>query len=560
MEENVVLSGKEISKKFGGNQVLKNISLEIYEGDFTVIMGSSGSGKSTLLYCLSGMDRVSLGTVCYRGRDVTKSTERELTRLRAEEYGFVFQGTHLAGNLTLYENILMGGFVSTKYSEKESRAYADQLVERMDLSEAKDRLPSEVSGGEAQRAAVARAVISKPDLLFADEPTGALNKANSEEVMNLFSSLNARGQTILLVTHDKNAALRGNRILYLEDGEIMGELALPLEQEAAVQKNASEYFFFISLSMLFRAMGTILGAALRAVKDTKTPLYISVIANGLNILLNYLLIYTAGWGVQGAAVASAVSYLVFGILMFAAYRRNVLLCWKWREFQIVPAKLKECVRVSLPVLGTGATSCLGYVVFARLVSGMGTTVFAAHSIAVTAETIFYIAGYGLRTATSTLVGNALGEGDGDKIRLVGRVSTMVTVSMMCLNGVLLYFLSAPLMSLLTNSEQVAELDAAMLRLVAFSEPFFGMMIVAEGIFYGLGKTRYPFVVETFSMWGIRILFTSLVVLVWKLDLTAVWYCMIADNVCKALLLMAGVSRKNKLLAKQGIIPYHSIDL
>ncbi len=315
--------------------------------------------------------------------------------------------------------------------------------------------------------------------------------------------------------------------------------------EAAVQKNASEYFFFISLSMLFRAMGTILGAALRAVKDTKTPLYISVIANGLNILLNYLLIYTAGWGVRGAAVASAVSYLVFGILMFAAYRRNVLLCWKWREFRIVPAKLKECVRVSLPVLGTGATSCLGYVVFARLVSGMGTTVFAAHSIAVTAETIFYIAGYGLRTATSTLVGNALGEGDGDKIRLVGRISTMVTVSMMCLNGVLLYLLSAPLMFLLTNSEQVAELGAAMLRLVAFSEPFFGMMIVAEGIFYGLGKTRYPFAVETFSMWGIRILFTSLVVLVWKLDLAAVWYCMIADNVCKALLLMVGVRRNNK---------------
>ncbi len=316
--------------------------------------------------------------------------------------------------------------------------------------------------------------------------------------------------------------------------------------EPAVQKNASEYFFLISLSMLFRTMGTILGAALRAVKDTKTPLYISVIANGLNILLNYLLIYEAGWGVRGAAVASAVSYLVFGILMFAAYRKNTLLCWKWREFQIVPSKLKECARVSLPVLGTGAASCLGYVVFARLVSGMGTTVFAAHSIAVTAETIFYIAGYGLRTATSTLVGNALGEGDRNKLRLVSKISTVVTVSMMCVNGVLLYLISEPLMLLLTNSRQVALLGAKMLRLVAFSEPFFGMMIVAEGIFYGMGKTRYSFIVETFSMWGIRILFTSLVVLVWKLDLAAVWYCMIADNVCKALLLTAGVRREQKV--------------
>lgn len=211
----------------------------------------------------------------------------------------------------------------------------------------------------------------------------------------------------------------------------------------------------------------------------------------------------------------------------------------------MPSKLKDCARVSLPVWGTGATSCLGYVVFARLVSGMGTTVFAAHSIAVTAETIFYIAGYGLRTATSTLVGNALGEGNREKIRLVSKISVIVTVSMMCVNGCLLFLVSESLMSLMTNSRQVAELGAGVLRLVAFSEPFFGMMIAAEGIFYGLGKTRYPFVVETFTMWGIRILFTMLVVLVWKLDLTAVWYCMIADNVCKALLLMAGVRIEQK---------------
>lgn len=313
--------------------------------------------------------------------------------------------------------------------------------------------------------------------------------------------------------------------------------------EKTVQKNASEYFFIISLSMLFRALGTVLGATLRAVKDTKTPLYISAAANVLNIILNYLFIYKAAWGVQGAAVSSAISYIIFGILMFAAYRRNALLSWKWQEFCIIPSKLKQCIRVSLPVLGTGITSCMGYVVFARLVAGMGTTVFAAHSIAVTAETIFYIAGYGLRTATSTLVGNALGEGNPDKIRLVSKISMVVTVAMMCVNGILLYLVSDSLMSLLTNSSQVAGLGARVLRLVAFSEPFYGMMVVAEGIFYGLGKTKYPFIVETFSMWGIRILFTSLVVLVWQLDLAAVWYCMIADNVWKALFLIAGVKRQ-----------------
>ncbi len=236
MEKNVVLSGKGIYKNFGETQVLKNISLDISEGDFTVIMGSSGSGKSTFLYALSGMDQVSGGTVSYRGKDVTGCREKEMSRLRAEEYSFVFQGAHLAGNLTLYENILMGAFVNTKYSEKESRDYADTLMERMNLSEVKDRLPSEVSGGEAQRAAVARAVVSRPELLFADEPTGALNKANSEEVLNLFSDLNAEGQTILLVTHDRNAALRGKRILYLEDGNITGELSLLPEQDEAERK------------------------------------------------------------------------------------------------------------------------------------------------------------------------------------------------------------------------------------------------------------------------------------------------------------------------------------
>ncbi len=242
MEKNIVLSGTGIFKSFGENKVLKNISLDICEGDFTVIMGDSGSGKSTLLYTLSGMDRVSGGTVSYRGKDVTGCREKEMSRLRAEEYGFVFQGAHLAGNLTLYENILMGAFVSTKYSEEESRAYADTLVERMNLSEAKDRLPSEVSGGEAQRAAVARAVVSRPKLLFADEPTGALNKANSEEVLNLFSSLNEEGQTILLVTHDQNSALRGKRILYLEDGTIKGEFTfLPEQNEEERKKGLSQW-------------------------------------------------------------------------------------------------------------------------------------------------------------------------------------------------------------------------------------------------------------------------------------------------------------------------------
>lgn len=236
--ENIILSAKNIKKSFDGStDVLCGISVELYQKDFTVIMGSSGSGKSTLLYALSGMDTVSAGQILYQGKDITNLPEREMAKLRAEDYGFVFQKTHLVSNLTLYENIVLAGFVSGKFTKQQVVERAEELIEQMNLSQAKNRLPSAASGGEAQRAAVARAVIASPQLLFADEPTGALNRANSTEVLNLFSSLYEEGQSVLLVTHDKEAALRGNRILYLEDGRLIGELKLtPYQGKDAVRE------------------------------------------------------------------------------------------------------------------------------------------------------------------------------------------------------------------------------------------------------------------------------------------------------------------------------------
>ncbi len=222
----LLLSREKVKRNFGENSVLQGIDLSIYAGDFTVVMGSSGSGKSTLLYALSGMDTVSSGKVVYQGRDITALSEKELAHLRAGEFGFVFQRMHLVSSLSLYENIVIAGYISNKGTEEEIREKADKLVERMNLSGAEKRLPSEASGGEAQRAAIARAVISSPQILFADEPTGALNKANTLEVLDLFSALNREGQSVVLVTHDKEAALRGNRILYLEDGMVVGELEL----------------------------------------------------------------------------------------------------------------------------------------------------------------------------------------------------------------------------------------------------------------------------------------------------------------------------------------------
>ena len=298
---------------------------------------------------------------------------------------------------------------------------------------------------------------------------------------------------------------------------------------------ASRYFFIVSIPMVFRTASSVLGDALRAVQDTKTPMLISVAANILNIILNYILIYPMGLGVAGAAISSAVSYTMSGILMYLVYRRKQELHWKWITFSAEAELLKECTAVGSPVLGTSVVSCLGYVVFASLVSGMGTTVFAAHSIAVTAETIFYVPGYGLRTATSALIGTARGEKDDEKIAAVGKLSVLLTLGIMCVSGVILYIGAYPLMSLFTPSAAVAELGGEMLRIVALSEPFFGLMIVLEGIFYGLGRTRYAFGVETFGMWGVRIFSTFLCVRVWGLGLRAVWYCMIADNICKAVL-------------------------
>ena len=204
-----LLTAKNVCKSFaheGGQiHVCNHVNLELYEGDFTVIMGTSGSGKSTLLYVLSGMDKATAGEVLYQGSDLTAMKEKQLAALRKQDFGFILQ---LATRL-------------------EQARQTEKLLEQRGLSQVKNHLPSQVSGGQQQRCAIARAVIHTPKLLFADEPTGALNRANTTEVLNLLTQYNQAGQSILMVTHDLRAALRADRILYLEDGKITGELKLP---------------------------------------------------------------------------------------------------------------------------------------------------------------------------------------------------------------------------------------------------------------------------------------------------------------------------------------------
>lgn len=226
-----ILTAKDVCKSFahngGQNHILSHVNVEIYEGDFTVIMGPSGSGKSTLLYALSGMDRATAGQVLFQDSDIVKMKEKHLASLRQKDFGFIFQQMHLVSNLSLYENVVVPGYLNKEKSAKEVNARADELLEKMGISHIKTHLPSQVSGGEQQRCAIARAVIHEPKLLFADEPTGALNRKNTTEVLNLLTELNQNGQSILMVTHDTRAALHATRILYLEDGNVIGELTLP---------------------------------------------------------------------------------------------------------------------------------------------------------------------------------------------------------------------------------------------------------------------------------------------------------------------------------------------
>lgn len=221
----IILKGRGISKSFDGIRVLENIDIDIPKGSFTVIMGSSGAGKSTLLYALSGMDKPDLGQIEYKGKSITELSERQMSKLRSEEFGFIFQQIHLVSSLTLFENVTVAG-CARKADTADVIKRTEKLFEKMNLLGVKDKLPSEVSGGEGQRAAVARAVIKNPGIVFADEPTGALNRSNTDGVLDLLSGIHNEGQTVLMVTHDMHCALRGDRIIYLDDGHIKGELSL----------------------------------------------------------------------------------------------------------------------------------------------------------------------------------------------------------------------------------------------------------------------------------------------------------------------------------------------
>jgi putative ABC transport system ATP-binding protein len=225
----MLIKAEKLCKSYASDglqtHVLKNIDLEIKEGEFAVVMGSSGSGKSTLLYCLSMMDKATSGDLHYGDMRLNKLNDNQMAGLRRKEFGFIFQQIHLVPNLTLFENIAVPGYLTM--NAKDSHNRADELLGQVGLSGLGKRLPTQVSGGQAQRAAVARALVNSPKVLFADEPTGALNSSTGQEILDLLTMLNQAGQTVLMVTHDVKAATRAGRLIYLKDGVIGGEMTLP---------------------------------------------------------------------------------------------------------------------------------------------------------------------------------------------------------------------------------------------------------------------------------------------------------------------------------------------
>lgn len=230
MMKNILLQTDKLSKSFssGGTlqHVLKNIDLQLYEGDFTVIMGASGAGKSTLLYALSGMDTPSLGTIAFGGKNISDLNSDKLAVFRREHCGFVFQQIYLIDGMSVMDNVLAAGLLVNK-DKKGLVKRAKELFWKVDISEeTQKKFPTQISGGEAQRVGIVRALINAPEILFADEPTGALNSKTGADVLDTLTDFNEQGQSVVMVTHDMRSARRGNRILYLKDGVILGECDL----------------------------------------------------------------------------------------------------------------------------------------------------------------------------------------------------------------------------------------------------------------------------------------------------------------------------------------------
>ena len=317
-----------------------------------------------------------------------------------------------------------------------------------------------------------------------------------------------------------------------------------MQVDPAIQTLAAQYFFILYLPMLPRTATIIFGTVLRAAGDTKTPMKIGVAVNLINVVLNYLLIYPtrqihvlgmeltmpgAGWGVLGAAAASAIAFAYGGIAITGVLWKHPLVSPKGERFRPDPAILKPCLKTALPNFLQRFGTSLGYVAFASMINALGEIATAAHTIANTVESAFYIPGYGMQTAAATLAGNAYGARDKERMEDLSRMFIPIEVLLMIFSGGMLFLLAPELVGIFSTDAEVIRLGTTVLRMVALSEPFYGFSIIVEGMMFGVGNTKQPFVYNILGMWGIRIVGTFLCTQLLGFGLVSAWACMIAHN-------------------------------
>lgn len=318
-----------------------------------------------------------------------------------------------------------------------------------------------------------------------------------------------------------------------------------LGAEEIIYRDAAVYFAVVCTPTLFVSSSIIFAAVLRATGDTKTPMRINILMNVVNVLLNFLLInrpwtlrigalalpvWGAGWGVTGAAIATASSYVVGGTLMFLAALRSPDLGLRGIKLRLDRPVMHRCLEISAPIAAQRVFNELGHVMFTGIIThNLSTLAIATHTIAITAEQAFYVPGFGMQAAAATLAGYSVGAKDEEKLGQYSGAIMAIAVFLMGSMSVFLFLFPGTFMGLFTPDQEVIALGADVLRIVSVSEPFFAMLIILEGVFNGAGDTRAPFLISLATMWGVRIVCTLLCVGVFHLGLTAVWWCMVADN-------------------------------
>ncbi len=324
-----------------------------------------------------------------------------------------------------------------------------------------------------------------------------------------------------------------------------------MQVDPDIRTTAATYFFILYTPMLFRAASIIFGAVLRGAGDTKTPMRVGILVNIVNVVLNFLLIYPtrafelpwlgkegvalwipgAGMGVIGAAIASAIAFTVGGIAIALAIWRHPVISPRGQRLRPDKEILRPCLKVAMPNMAQRFATSLGYVVFASMINSLGDVSTAAHGFANTVESAFYIPGYGMQAAAATLAGNCVGAKDKEKLKDLGRLMLVCEVLLMVLSGALLFMLAEPMMRIFSSDPEVITLGKTVLRMVALSEPFYGVTIITEGMMQGVGNTKIPFIYNVIGMWGIRILGTFLCLMLLPAPtLVAAWACMIAHNI------------------------------